>query len=105
MAELTRAGNNNSGKATRSTGDAGKANGDSGDVGAPGETKLLYVTPEMLVKSGKLASALEALASRCYERLVALTDRERSVNHSFQDIGNGIFFFSFVYITLVARVV
>lgn len=34
------------------------------DRGAGPRTKLLYVTPEMLVKSGKLAAILEKLASR-----------------------------------------
>lgn len=73
MAELKKAADGDSG-----FGEAGEglcrrdAKAGRGGVGVRGLTKLLYVTPEMLVKNGKLASALEALACRCCEKCVAM---------------------------------
>lgn len=64
MAELKKASDGDTG-----FGEAGETRRES--MGGKGHTKLLYVTPEMLVKNGKLASALEALACRCCEECVA----------------------------------
>lgn len=66
MNELVQAGSGRGGGGGGG-GARGSAEGWEGDWGKQGagmRIKLLYVTPEMLVKSGKLASALEALALR-----------------------------------------
>lgn len=70
MSELKKASDGDSGFGEAGDGRDGKAG--KGGVGVKGHTKLLYVTPEMLVKNGKLASALEALACRCCEECVAM---------------------------------